>query len=77
MIVWSSVADDPIVALVNVVKLEWWGVVDIDDDVVVELIDFVDAEDEGSLTRERKLRNVDNGEGELFVEREDEDDVGE
>lgn len=56
--------------------------VDIDDDdavvaVVVEFMDFADEEEEGSLTRERKLRNVDNGEGELFVERDEEDDVGE
>lgn len=58
--VWSSVVEDPPVTLVNVVKLEWCGVVDVDD--VAELIDFVD--DDGSLTRERKLRNVDNGEGE-------------
>jgi hypothetical protein len=38
------------------------------------LIDFVDDDDEGSLTRERKLRNVDNGEEE-FVNIDEEDDV--
>ncbi len=49
--------------------------VDTDDDVV-EVIDFVDDGDEGSLTRERKLRNVDNGEEE-FVNIDEEDDVDE
>ena len=71
-VVWSSVVDDPPIALVNVVKLEWCGVVDADD--VAELIDFVDDDDEGSLTRERKLRNVDNGEEE-FVKIDEEEDV--
>jgi hypothetical protein len=40
------------------------------------LIDFVEDDDEGSLTRERKLRNVDNGEEE-FVNIDEEDDADE
>ena len=57
-IVWSSVVDEPPVALVRAVKLECG--------VVGELDDLV----EGSFTRERKLRNVDIGdeEEEEFVE---------
>ncbi len=75
--VWSSVVDDPLVGLVKVVKLEWWGVGVVDDDDVVEIIDFVVVDDDdGSLTRERKLRNVDNGEEEC-VKIDEEDDLDE
>ena len=74
LVAWSRVVVDPPVALVNVVKLEWCGVIDADD--AVELIDFVDAEDEGSLTRERKWRNVDNGE-DVLVKTDEEEEVDE